>query len=133
MSAADKMESRVERRNPYLGPRPFTENDKLFGREAELEDLVQLILAERIVLLYSPSGAGKTSLIQSKLVPKLREEAFQVLPIMRVGFGATPSKSNPFTYFEKTKKGGQTSERRRFVDNALTSLRPAPPKRGTFK
>ena len=38
-----------------------------FGRDGELPELVDLLIAERIVLLFSPSGAGKTSLIQAAL------------------------------------------------------------------
>ena len=45
---------------------------------------VDLLVAERIVLLYSPSGAGKTSLIQAALIPALEEAGFEVLPIIRV-------------------------------------------------
>ena len=47
-------------------------------------ELLDLLIAERIVLLYSPSGAGKTSLIQAALIPRLEKEGFQVLPVMRV-------------------------------------------------
>ncbi|MGE0101065.1 MAG: PQQ-binding-like beta-propeller repeat protein [Blastocatellales bacterium] len=57
--------------NPYVGPRPFETGRRLFGRDRETEDLYYLLSAERIVLLYSPSGAGKSSLIQAGLVPRL--------------------------------------------------------------
>jgi len=50
-------------------------------------DLLYLLIAERIVLLHSPSGAGKTSLIEAKLVPKLLKRRFEVLPTMRVSIG----------------------------------------------
>jgi WD40 repeat protein len=75
---------------PYVGPRPFDEQDlalgrKLFGRERELSELVDMVISERIVLFYSPSGAGKTSLIQAALVPELAREGFRVLPNARVG------------------------------------------------
>ena len=36
------------------------------------------------MLLYSPSGAGKTSLIQAALIPRLTSAEFTVLPVMRV-------------------------------------------------
>ncbi|NTV64021.1 MAG: ATP-binding protein, partial [Oscillochloris sp.] len=71
--------------NPYVGPRSFITGEKLYGRDRELRRLANLLIAERIVLLYSPSGAGKTSLVQAALVPRLGEEGFQVLPPIRVG------------------------------------------------
>lgn len=74
--------------NPYIGPRAFLHGETLYGRRAETTDLLDLLIAERIVLLYSPSGAGKTSLIQagllSALEKKRRRVGFQVLPVMRV-------------------------------------------------
>jgi hypothetical protein len=48
-------------------------------------ELLDLLIAERVVLLHSPSGAGKTSLIHAALIPELEKEGFHVLPSMRVG------------------------------------------------
>ncbi|NJN68247.1 MAG: hypothetical protein HC884_16805 [Chloroflexaceae bacterium] len=72
------------RPNPYVGPRAFTAGERLYGRNQEIRQLLNLLIAERIVLLYSPSGAGKTSLVQSALIPTLEREGFPVLPVMRV-------------------------------------------------
>ena len=60
--------------NPYVGPAPIAEGTPLYGRDDEMRDLYHLLLNERIVLLYSPSGAGKTSLIQAGLMPQLRRD-----------------------------------------------------------
>lgn len=68
-----------DRKNPFVGPRSLKWGEALFGRERESEALFHLLVAERIVLLYSPSGAGKTSLIQAGLIPKLEREGFWVL------------------------------------------------------
>ena len=73
------------RPNPYVGPRFFEKGETLYGRHRELRELLDLLIAERIVLLYSPSGAGKTSLIRAALIPALEKEGFRVLPVMRVG------------------------------------------------
>jgi WD40 repeat protein len=70
--------------NPYVGLRPFPPGERLYGRDRELRDLTGLIIAERIVLMHSPSGAGKTSLIQAALVPALERRAFRVEPVIRV-------------------------------------------------
>jgi WD40 repeat protein len=72
------------RLNPYVGPRPFERGDRLYGRDREVARLRDLLIAERIVLLYSPSGAGKTSLIRAGLVPELEREGFRVRPEIRV-------------------------------------------------
>lgn len=72
--------------SPYVGPRTFTEKERslFFGRDREVEDLIHLLLAERIVLLHSPSGAGKSSLLQAGLIPKLQELHFETKGPLRV-------------------------------------------------
>ncbi|NTU79226.1 MAG: hypothetical protein HGA45_07455 [Chloroflexales bacterium] len=70
--------------SPYAGPRPFSAGDTLFGRDREAQELCDLLISERIVLLHSPSGAGKTSLVQARLIPMLEQREFTVLPTMRV-------------------------------------------------
>jgi WD40 repeat protein len=76
------------RPNPYIGPRAFRTGEALFGRDVEVANLLDLLIARRIVLLYSPSGAGKTSLIHAGLRPRLAEEGFYVHPVLRVAFDA---------------------------------------------
>jgi hypothetical protein len=72
------------RPNPYVGPRSFQKGEKLYGRDREIRELLDLLIAERIVVLYSPSGAGKSSLVQAGLVPELEREDFRVSPVLRV-------------------------------------------------
>lgn len=74
----------TRQKNPFIGPRSFKEGEQLYGRKRETIQLTNLLIAERIILLYSPSGAGKTSLIHAALLPKLRQRHFVTLPIMRV-------------------------------------------------
>lgn len=72
---------------PYVGPRPFEEQDGqlFFGRDQEANELVSLITAHPIVLLYAQSGAGKTSLVKASVIGLLaNQERFSVLPPMRV-------------------------------------------------
>ncbi len=73
-------------RNPYVGPRTFEEKDSqcFFGREREARELLSLVISEPLTLFYAQSGAGKSSLINTRLVPGLRREGFEVLPIGRV-------------------------------------------------
>jgi len=72
--------------NPYVGPRPFTraEAGLYYGRDTEARDLLSLAVSEQLVLFYSQSGAGKSSLINARLVPGLEERNFEVLPVGRV-------------------------------------------------
>src|SRR3954471_16303092 len=70
--------------NPYVGPRAFKEGERLFGRDREAGELLDIFISQRIVLLYSPSGAGKSSLVEAVLKPALRKNGFRVLPTVRV-------------------------------------------------
>jgi|SRR5271166_1616829 len=65
-------------RSPYVGPRAFRRDELFFGREIEGASLVDTLVAQRIVLLHSPSGAGKTSLIQASLIPAMEGRDFQI-------------------------------------------------------
>ncbi len=78
--------------NPYIGPRPYERQDRdnFYGRAREARDLLALILAERVVLFYAQSGAGKTSLLNTQIIPALEEEGFDVLPAARVGSDLPP-------------------------------------------
>lgn len=72
------------RPNPYVGPRAFRTGEALYGRDREVRQLLDLLVSERIVLLHSPSGAGKTSLIHAGLIPQLEDQGFRILPVVRV-------------------------------------------------
>lgn len=64
--------------NPYPGPRPFRIDEAhLFsGRRREIDDLHDLVLSYRAVLLYSQSGAGKSSLVSAGLLPEFDERCW---------------------------------------------------------
>lgn len=91
-----------ENENPYVGPRTFRpeERAKFFGRSREARDLTALIISNRLVLFYSPSGAGKSSLLNTMVRPILAEAGFELLPTGRVsGYsGADVSAQNIFSY-----------------------------------
>jgi hypothetical protein len=115
--------------NPFVGPRPFEIGERLYGRDREVRKLVDLLLAERIVLLHSPSGAGKTSLIQAALIPALIEARFEVLPPVRVkhrppAAGAGGEGTNRYVYSTilSLEKDGPAPAR----DPVLFARRPLP-------
>lgn len=73
--------------NPYVGPRTFSYEQRhlFFGREREARDLLGRVLSERLLLFYAQSGAGKSSLLRTRLIPQLQDEkGFVVLPVARV-------------------------------------------------
>ncbi len=67
--------------NPYAGVRSLETGEAVYGRDREVRTLSALLIAERIVLLHSPSGAGKTFLLRAGLLPHLRDENFNILPM----------------------------------------------------
>lgn len=71
-------------KNPYVGPIPLPRGRRIFGREYEIAELADIILSERTSLLYSPSGAGKSSLINAGLIPRLENMGFYIYPIVRL-------------------------------------------------
>ena len=73
-------------RQPFVGPRPFEKTDKdvFFGRDHETTELLSLIVAHPIVLLYAQSGAGKTSMLNAGLIPALEQEGLEVFQPARV-------------------------------------------------
>jgi hypothetical protein len=78
--------------NPYIGPRRYERRDahNFYGRTREARDLLSLIRAKRVVLFYAQSGAGKTSLLNTQIIPTLEEDGVNVLPVARVGGDAPP-------------------------------------------
>jgi formylglycine-generating enzyme required for sulfatase activity len=58
---------------PFRHLAPFTEadRDRLYGRDREIETLVEHVLFRRAVIYTAPTGAGKTSLLRAGLVPRL--------------------------------------------------------------
>lgn len=67
---------RIEGR-PYPGLRAFlpTESDRFFGRDVEIEALIEHLLGrdERFLAVIGPSGSGKSSLVYAGLIPALTE------------------------------------------------------------
>ena len=80
-----------QRKNPFVGPRAIEFGELIHGRERETVELAYKLIPERVVLLYSPSGAGKTSLIQAALLEKLEAEGFQpIKKLLRINLDPPP-------------------------------------------
>jgi hypothetical protein len=72
--------------SPYPGPRPYArgEHDVFFARARETAEMCDLAVSFDVVVIYARSGAGKTSLLQAGLGPRLDAQGTKVL-FARVG------------------------------------------------
>ena len=67
----------AEPRCPYRGLQSFEEDDAelFFGRDADVQRLLERLKTTRFLALVSPSGSGKSSLVRAGLLPALRRGA----------------------------------------------------------
>ena len=65
----------MSQNSKLVGLVPYQEknNSVFFGREKEVENLLQIIQKNKLITLTGPSGSGKTSLINAGLIPRLRK------------------------------------------------------------
>lgn len=94
---------------PYVGATAIQDDRLFFGRGTDSEAVVDNLLAYRIVLLFSPSGAGKTSLIEAGVKPRLAKD-FDILPTIRLNRKPEPGQIPENTVYN------------RFILSALLSL-----------
>lgn len=74
----------AEKQYRYPGTRPFSAEDRelFFGRTNDIKKLIELIVLEKLVVLFSKSGYGKSSLLNAGVIPRLSEkEKYKVLNI----------------------------------------------------
>jgi len=62
--------------NPYLGLRSFPAESKdlFFGRDDIAEDIIHSLKQKKLLILASPAGTGKTSLINCKIIPEIEAD-----------------------------------------------------------
>jgi Caspase domain len=77
----------VDETNPYQGLLPFTRMTEkfFFGRESEVQTLVQKVQDCNFVPIIGASGSGKSSLVKAGLIPRLSELGWRVLEPMQPG------------------------------------------------
>ncbi len=63
---------------PYKALRHFEVEDHplFFGRETEANQVYHLTLATSLLVLFGPSGVGKSSLLSAGVIPRLREAGY---------------------------------------------------------
>jgi WD40 repeat protein len=78
---------------PFKGLAPFEDSaldaQLFFGREREIEVIVANLMANRLTVLYGPSGVGKTSLLRAGLAQRLRKEPEAVV-VVASSWGGDP-------------------------------------------
>jgi hypothetical protein len=59
--------------NPFPGLRPFRENEEhlFFGRESQVDSMIDTLAATRLLAVVGTSGSGKSSLVNCGLFPAL--------------------------------------------------------------
>ncbi len=90
--------SPAEELEPYVGLRPFRRGDadRYFGRDEEVQALVEQVGRTGIVAVVGPSGVGKSSLVRAGLLPALEHGAIpdsDTWPATVVQPGSTPMKA----------------------------------------
>jgi hypothetical protein len=98
MTAQTVIKKPTDPKNPYVGPRAFGPGERLPNRESEAREVADLVVSERVMLLHSPSGAGKTSLIQAAVLPMLKEDGFHPIGPVRVDKPAPEGVRNRYVY-----------------------------------
>ena len=101
--------SSIADRNPFVGPRPIQQGEAIHGRQVEIRELFDRLQARRIVVLHSPSGAGKSSLVQAGLIPRLQAARFDVWKPIRVNF-------------DPSRVEGRAPDTNRYLLSAMVSL-----------
>jgi len=74
-------------RNPFKGLSSFDEADAtlFYGRDRVIEALQSRVVEAPLLVVSGASGTGKSSVVKAGLLPRLRREGWQVLPVIRPG------------------------------------------------
>ncbi len=80
----------------YFDYYTFEDADIFFGREEETQKMIGEILSTRLLVLFSPSGSGKTSLINAGVRPELEKLGYQTVYV-RLESKPIPSVQNAVT------------------------------------
>ena len=62
--------------NPWLGLESYQENQIIYGRDKEIEELSQCVLNNNETVLYGKSGIGKSSIINAGIIPIVRAHGY---------------------------------------------------------
>ncbi|HHH11890.1 MAG TPA: serine/threonine protein kinase, partial [Sorangium sp.] len=82
--------TKPERESPFRGLLPFNEchSQYYFGRDDEVASFVEMARTHPVLPVVGPSGAGKTSFALAGVAPRMREQGYGCIVVVRPG--ATP-------------------------------------------
>src|SRR5918997_6753502 len=71
---------------PYRGLETFEEEhaELFFGRERDVQRLLEILKTSRLLCVVGPSGSGKSSLVRAGLIPRMRDGALPGVQDCRV-------------------------------------------------
>lgn len=74
-------------KSPYKGLKPFEEadGDLFYGRGKIVKDILNQLQEKPLVVISGDSASGKSSLVKAGLFPALREQNYQILPVIQPG------------------------------------------------
>ena len=66
--------------NPFPGLRPFEDDHIKYyvGRETGVEEVIARVFSSGITVLFAKSGIGKSSFLNSRVMPELERRAYKV-------------------------------------------------------
>jgi hypothetical protein len=75
----------IPKRNPFKGLQSFDEADKelFYGRELVVQKLFEQVTTHALTVVTGASGTGKSSLVKAGLIPLLKEDGYNILPVIR--------------------------------------------------
>ena len=78
-----KSPRRESEKTPYKGPESYQSEDAglFFGRDYAAQELKAIILSSKLTILHAHSGAGKTSLLNARIMPDLESERWTPIRI----------------------------------------------------
>lgn len=106
----------VPDQNPYKGLKSYDESDRelFYGRDQVIKDLQAKIPGNRLIVITGPSGSGKSSAIKAGLLPRLRDDGFRILPVIRPG-------SEPLEVLAEALVQGGLSEQQESLNKGITA------------
>lgn len=97
-------------KNPFVGLRPFRKEEShlFFGREEQVDDILEKLFANRFASILGNSGAGKSSFVYCSLLPKLESGLKVNGQSIWKCYNMYPGTINPFENLVSATKAGQS-------------------------